>query len=315
MHKAAALSFASIAIISGGLISCGNNTDQVQVATGSVAAESAAKTAQSYSKARAYEAQGRSKKAAKLYDKIASDYPMSKEAPDSRLREAQIYYETGELIDSFEKYQLFIEHYTNHSKYSEAIERQAEVANAASTGKIKNNFLGLKSEIARSKVETMFTQVRDNAPYGKTAPIAQFRIGEMWQNDEDYNKAIQAYEDLYVKYPKHSLAPEAMYRVGDLLLKQSQDGNRNRGNLDTAETTFTDLTLLYPNSKQAKLAKQQLKNIAQSDISRSFSIAEFYEQKNQDKAALFYYNEVISKTKPGSEIYTRAQQRISALKN
>lgn len=314
MHKAA-VSFASIALISGGIISCSNSPDNVQLATGSVAVKSAEATAQAYSEARALQASGRTKKAAKLYGEIASDHPMSKEAPDSRLREAQLYYASGELIDAFEKYQFFIERYANHSKYSEAINRQAEVANAASTGIIQNNFLGLKSEIPRSKVATMFTQVRDNAPFGKTAPVAQFRLGEMWQADKNYTKAIKAYEDLYVKYPKTSLAPEAMYRVGELLLKQSQDGNRNRGNLDTAETTFTDLTLLYPNSKQAKQAKQQLKGIKQSDIRRSFDIAEFYEKKKQNKAAIFYYNEVITKTKPGSEMYSQAKQRIAALEN
>ncbi|MGJ8674229.1 outer membrane protein assembly factor BamD [Rubritalea sp.] len=312
MHKAA-VSFASIALISGGIISCGSNADKVQLATGTVAAKSASETAAEYSKARALEAEGRTKKAAKLYGKIASEHPMCEEAPDSRLREAQIYYNSGELIDSFEMYQLFIEKFANNSKYSEAINRQAEVANAASTGQIQNSFLGLKSKIPRSKVETMFNQVRDNAPFGKTAPVAQFRLAEMWQNDNNYNKAIKAYEDLYVKYPRTSLAPEAMYRVGELLLKQSQDGNRNRGNLDTAETTFTDLTLLYPNSKQATKAKQQLKQIAQSDIRRSFDIAEFYEQKKQYKAALFYYNEVIVKTKPNSEIHSLAKQRIAAL--
>lgn len=314
MHKAAVLSLASITLISGGVISCGNSPDDIQPATGSVAAESASKTATAYSRARTLEAKGKTKKAAKIYGKIAGDSPMSKEAADSRLREAQIYYERGKFIESFNKYQFFIEHFANHSKYSEAIERQAEVAHSASTGKIQNSFLGLKSEIPRPKVEKMFKQVRDNAPFGKTAPVAQFRLGEMWETDKNFGKAIKAYEDLYVRYPSSSLAPEAMYRVGNLLLKQSQDGNRNAGNLDTAQTTYTDLTLLYPSSKQAKQAKVHLKEIKQADIQRSFDIAEFYEKKNQNKAALFYYNEVVVKTKRGSQLNTLAKQRAAALK-
>ena len=74
-------------------------------------------------------------------------------------------------------------------------------------------------------------------------------------------KAIAAYEDLQVRYPKSSLAPEALFRVGSLLLKQTEDGNRNIGNLDTAKTTFTDLTLLDPNTKQTTAAKKMLKEI------------------------------------------------------
>jgi outer membrane protein assembly factor BamD len=313
MHKAALLSFGTLAIVSGGIVSCGNNAEKVQLATGTVSAESATETASNYSRARALESEGKTKKAAKLYGSIAGSHPMSKEAPDSRLREAQLYYKNGNLIESFDKYQLFIEQYANHSKYSEAINRQYEVVTAASTGEITNNFIGLKSEIARSKVQKMYNQVRDNAPFGATAPKSQFGLADMWQRDKDYAKAIKAYEDLYVKYPKSSLAPEAMFRVGNLLLEQSKDGNRNIGNLDTAQTTFTDLTLLYPSSKQAKLAKVKLKEIGQADIQRSFDIAEFYEKKDQNKAALFYYNEVVVKTKEGSQLNTLAKQRAAAL--
>ena len=315
MHKAPVLSLASIALISGGIISCGNNADKIQLATGTVAAESAKVTNSGYSEARALDANGQTKKAAKLYGRIADEQPMSKEAPDARLREAEQYYKEGDLLRSFDKYQLFIARYHNHSKYTEAITRQSEVTHAASDGEIQHNFLGLKSDIPRSKVEKMFIQVRDNAPYGKTAPKAQFGLGEMWQNNNNIEKAIKAYEDLYVRYPKSSLAPEALFRVGNLLLEQTEDGNRNRGNLDTAQTTFTDLTLLYPNSKQAKIAKQKIRQIEQADIQRSFSIAEFYEKKKQHDAAIFYYNEVMDTTKAGSELHRLSKQRIAALKN
>ncbi|MFT5882511.1 MAG: outer membrane protein assembly factor BamD (BamD/ComL family) [Crocinitomicaceae bacterium] len=313
MHKAAALSLASIIIATTGITSCGNSSDNVQIATGQVAQGSSVEANKLYSQARALEAQGRTKKAIKTYAKVANGYPMSPEAPDARIREAELLYAQGDLLKSFEKYQSFITQYRGTSQYDKAIQRQSDVAHAASNGEIKNSFLGLKSDIPRSKVEKMFIQVRDNAPFGPTAPKAQFGLAEMWQTDKNLDKAIKGYEDLYVRYPKSSLAPEALYRVGNLLLQQTEDGNRNRGNLDTANTTFTDLTLLYPNSKQAKSAKKILKGIKGSDIERSFSIAEFYEKKKQYPSAAFYYNEVIRATKSGSDLNQRAQQRLAAL--
>ncbi len=313
MHKAVALSFASIIIATTGITSCGNSNDNVQIATGQVAVGSAEDSNHLYSQARALEAKGSTKKAIKAYGKVADNYPMSKEAPDARIRQAELLYAQGDLIKSFDKYQSFITQYRGTSQYDKAIQRQSEVAHAASTGQIKNNFIGIKSDIPRSKVEKMFIQVRDNAPFGVTAPKAQFGLAEMWQKDKKLDKAIEAYEDLYVRYPKSSLAPEALYRVGNLLLKQTEDGNRNRGNLDTANTTFTDLTLLYPNTKQAKSAKSILKQIKGSDIQRSFGIAEFYEKKKQYPSAAFYYSEVIRATKSGSELNLRAKQRLEAL--
>ena len=254
MHKAVALSFASIVITTAAITSCGNSNDNVQIATGQVAVVNTGDSKLVYSHARALEAKGSTKKAIKAYAKVADGYPMSQEAPNSRIRQAELLYAQGESMKSFEKYQSFITQYRGTSQYNQAITRQSDIAHAAASGQIQNSFPGLKSDIPRSKVEKMFIQVRDNAPFGPTAPKAQFALAEMWQNDKNLGKAIKGYEELYVRYPKSSLAPEALFRVGNLLLKQTEDGNRNRGNLDTANTTFTDLTLLYPNTKQAKSA-------------------------------------------------------------
>lgn len=313
MHKAAVLSLASFALLPLSITSCSNNAEKIQLATGTVDQANSTAATEAFNQARNLESQGKTSKAIKAYARVANEAPLSEEAPKARLREAELLYSTGDLIKSFDKYQLFITQYRGTSEYNNAISRQAEVAHAASDGNITNSFFGLKSEIPRTKVAKMFAQVRDNAPFGATAPKAQFATGEMWQNDKNYSKAIAAYEDLYVRYPKSSLAPEALFRVGTLLLKQTEDGNRNRGNLDTANTTFTDLTLLYPNTPQAKKSKQILKDIKGSDIQRSFSIAEFYEKKKQYPSAAFYYNEVIQKTKSGSELNKQAKQRLAAI--
>ncbi|MFC4990700.1 outer membrane protein assembly factor BamD [Rubritalea tangerina] len=313
MQNAVALSLATITAICVGFTSCSNPNEKIQLASGQVGRANPELTAQLYSQARAYENQGNIKKAIKTYGNLAGDYPMANEAADARIREAELLYSQGELMQAFEKYQYFITQYRGTSQYDKAIVRQAEVAHAASTGQITNSFIGLKSDIPRTKVEKMFIQVRDNAPFGPTAPRAQFGLGEMWERDKNTAKAIKAYEDLYVKYPKSKYAPEALYRVGNLLLNQTEKGNRNRGNLDTANTTFTDLTLLYPNTKQAKSAKQKLKQIAQADVQRSFSIAEFYENKKQYPSAAFYYNEVIRNTKSGSQLHNQAKQRLAAI--
>ena len=97
------------------------------------------------------------------------------------------------------------------------------------------------------------------------------------------------------------------------MIDQTEKGNRNRGNLDTALTTFTDLTLLYPNSKQAKVAKEKIKFIEKADIQRSFSVAEFYAKKKQYSSAAFYYREVLRETAKGSEMHKIAQDHLDAL--
>jgi outer membrane protein assembly factor BamD len=301
MHKAFALSLTATALIVGTFTSCSNSGEKIQLATGQVAAESQPKATELYQEVQQLSAKGRNSKAAKLSIKLADKYPLSQEAPKARLFAADQLHQQGDLIKSFEQYQKFIEQHRGTAKYNHALAQQAVVAHAGADGTIQNSFLGLKSDIPRSKAETMLQQVRDNAPFA------------MWQRDNNFPKAILAYEDLYVKYPKSDLAPEALLRVGQLLIDQTEKGNRNRGNLDTALTTFTDLTLLYPNSKQAKVAKEKIKFIEKADIQRSFSVAEFYAKKKQYSSAAFYYREVLRETAKGSEMHKIAQDHLDAL--
>lgn len=314
MQKASVFTFASIAVLSVSLISCSNQaSSNLELADGTVAGAHASAATSAYAKAYGLEKSGNTKKAIKHYKRVASGFPLSKEAPEALLRAADLLYSSGKLLPSFETYELFLTRYNGSDQYNTALKRQAAVAHAAADGSIQNNFLGLKSDIARSKVETMLGQVRDNAPFADSAPKAQFTIGHMWESEDNLSKAIKAYEQVQLRYPKSSYAPESLYKVGSLLLKQAADGNRNKGNLDTAETTFTDLTLLYPNSKQAANAKKMLKQIKRSDIERSFGIAEFYEKKKQKASAIFYYREVVRQAKAGSQLHITAKQRISTL--
>lgn len=308
------LTLASVVALSGSIISCSNQaSNELQLATGTVAAEHKSVARDAYAKAYALETAGKTRKAIKQYNYVADGFRLSEEAPKALLRSANLLYNSGQLIKSFDTYQLFVSRYHSSDQYATALKRQEEVAHAAANGAIQNNFLGLKSNIPRSKVETMLGQVRDNAPHAHSAARAQFTIGHMWQSDKNLSKAIKAYEEVQVRYPKSNYAPEALYKVGNLLLEQAEKGNRNVGNLDTAKTTFTDLTLLYPNSKHAANAKKKIKQINKSDIQRSFDNAEFYEKKQQNTAAIFYYREVISKTKAGTELNTLAKNRVSAL--
>lgn len=308
MHKAVYFSLLAGVVL--GISSCGNGSDDLQLATGSIAGNNAGITKSLYGKGYSYEAAGNSSKAIDIYDELADKYPFSVEAPEARFRQAELLHKSGKLLKSFDAYQDFISRNYSNKLYSKALARQAEVAQAAAGGDIKYSFLGLKSNVAASKSEKMLIQVRDNAPHGATAPIAQFSIGRLWHANNNNAKAIKAYQEVQVRYPKSSLAPEALFRMGNLLINQSQSGNRNKANLESARNVFQDLRSLYPNSKQAKAAKSALANIASSDLKRSYDIAEFYHQKGEHASAVFYYREVLRQAKPGSDYYKMAQARL-----
>jgi outer membrane assembly lipoprotein YfiO len=219
----------------------------------------------------------------------------------------------GELIKAFDTYQLLISGYQGSHRYASALKRQESVAKAAANGIIKNNFLGMKTRIAPSKVETMLSQVRDNAPQAASAPRAQFANRKVWQNSGNAEKAIAAFRKISADYPDSPEAPEALYQIGEVLVLKTKKGNKNKANFDNATNIYNDLIQRYPNHKRVPDARKRIKSLRGQEIQRSFNVAEFYRKKDETKSAIFYYNEVLKKSK-GGPLRDQATRYIAELK-
>ncbi len=310
MKKALLYALVSSSILT--VVSCNNTIDQPRLADGALNNVGSSTANNYFAQAQRQEAAGKTSKAIKSYRYLADHFPIAPQAAQARYQQATLLYGQGELIKSFDAYQSFIEKYNSSNLYSQALARQQEVATAAAGGKIKNNFLGLKSNIAGATAAKMLTQVKNNAPYATSAPQAQFSIGELWQKRRNNLKAINAYKQVQKDYPNSKLTPEALYRVGTLLMNESATGNRNKASLDQARNVFLDLRQQYPSHPRAKDAKQKLSQLASSNVQRSYEIAEFYRKKGQAAAATIYYKEVI-KLSPSGSLHNLAKQRLASL--
>jgi tol-pal system protein YbgF len=85
------------------------------------------------------------------------------------------------------------------------------------------------------------------------ASNAQFYIGECYYSQSDYNKAIDAYDSCIEKYPKGNKAAAAQLKKGFALLAMDQKSAGVR--------ELRSLIQLSPNSTEADLARQRLKNL------------------------------------------------------
>jgi len=292
------------------LVSCGNS-DKIPLSGQTVVGEVATATTM-LTEAQAYQTSGKNRKALSTYKDIADDYPNSTAAPEAIYARAHMLDQQGDLIKAFDAYQDLIANYQGSHRYAAALKRQDAVAHAAANGVIKNSFLGMKTKIAPSKVETMLGQIRDNAPQADTAPKAQFAIGKVWQQSGNAEKAIAAYRRISSDYPDSAQAPEALYQIGEVLILKTKKGNKNKANFDNATNIYNELIQRYPSHKRAADARKRIKSLGGQEIQRSFNVAEFYRKKGNNKSAIFYYNEVLRKSKSGP-IRDQAKQRITEL--
>jgi outer membrane protein assembly factor BamD (BamD/ComL family) len=302
----------AVAMVAGVVLvaSCGND-DDVPMLAGNTQAASAEGEAL-YQKAKAADDRGKHSSAIKQYAKVADKYPFAPSSSQARLRQAELLEQDGEVVKSFDAYQKFLTRYQGSGMYAKALDKQAKMAQSAADGDVKSSFAGLKSKLSTEKTVEMLSKVRDNAPRSATSAKAQFTIGELYQSNDEAKDAIEAYRKLVRDQPESSYAPEALFRVGVVLMEEADRGNRNQATLDLAGEAFSDYLLQYPGHSKNAEARSMSKSLGGKDLQRSFEIAEFYDKSGQFESAKIYYRDVVKRSASG-EAHDKAKARLKAL--
>jgi tetratricopeptide (TPR) repeat protein len=290
--------------------SCGSDDDMIMLAGDTHSASSEGEAL--YAKAKATDDAGKSSSAIKQYNKMAEKYPFAPSAAQARFRQAELLEQKGDIQKSFDAYQKFLTRYQSSGLYSKALERQARMAQSAADGDVKSSFAGLKTKLSIEKTVEMLAAVRDNAPRSNTSAKAQFTIGELYQGKKESKNAIEAYRKSVSDQPESSYAPEALFRVGVVLLEEADRGNRNQATLELSREAFSDYLLQYPGHSKNAEARMLSSQIGGREINRSLDIAEFYDKSGQTESAKIYYREVLKRADSG-EAHDKAKSRLKAL--
>lgn len=266
-----------------------------------------------YQKAKTADDAGKSRKAIKLYDKMATDYPFAPSAEQARYRQGELLEAEGEVLDAFKAYDEFLTRYPGSSRYSKVLARQTSMAQSAAEGEVKSGFLGLKTKLSLEKTVEMLNKLAIQAPRSRTASKARFTIGELYQSRKNKSRqAIAAYRAVVTEQPDSPEAPEALFRVGMMLVEEANQGNQNQGNLDLAREAFDDYLLQYPGHSKNSEARAMLGSLKGKDVERSFGIAEFYLKTGKTEAAKVYYRDIVKKG-GSSEQANKSRERLKEL--
>jgi len=293
------------------LVSCGASKNAMPL-MGANTPELNAKGEELYQKARSQDEAGRTRPAIRNYDRMATRYPFAPSAAQARLRQAELLEQRGEVVRAFEAYQQFIDRYSGSGKYATVLARQAAMAQSAADGEVRSGFLGLKTRLALDRTVKMLEQIRDNAPQSRTASKAQFTVGQLYESRKKPAEAIAAYRRLVRDQPDAPEAPEALFRVGEILLAQADSGNRNQATLDLAREAYEDYLLQYPRHAKNAEARKRLGEIRSLNVKRTFETAAFYERTGQHEAARMYYRDVVKQAGSG-DLHDAARARLREL--
>jgi outer membrane protein assembly factor BamD (BamD/ComL family) len=241
---------------------------------------------------------------------IVEKYPFTKAAGEAAYDYAMLERQGGRLQDAFDAFQKFITDFRSSPRFTDAIQQQYEIAEEAKGGKKQSTLILVPMKLGTEDTVKLYKQIIANAPYGRFAPLAQFSIGEVYQDKGDKNSAVAAYQGVVDNYPSTKEAAEAQFRIGaisNIAARRTQDGE----NLSNTRDALNTYIATNPAGDRANEATALLSQVDENEASRSLDIGKFYEQQNKPKAAAIYYNEAL---KFGSaEAAQEARDRLAEL--
>lgn len=283
--------------------------DRVAPQANERAAQEAA-AAELLAKGRVAHEAGRIGRAQGIYQSVVKQYPFTPSGAEAAYQNAVIVRNTGKMDDAFDAFQNFLKDHRDSPRFNEAIEKQFEIAEEAKGGKRQRGLLMIPMKMNTSDVIGFYEKIIRNAPYGKYAPLAQFNIGEIYQDQKEKSKAVTAYQRVVESYPGTSQASEAQFRIGsisNIAAQRSEDAS----NLLTARDALRTYIASNPAGERKQETEQILAQVNTAEANQSLTIARFYKRIGKTKAAAIYLNEALKFGSP--EVSAEARTLLGEL--
>jgi outer membrane protein assembly factor BamD len=229
------------------------------------------------------------------FKKLIKHYPRSKEAPEAQYYIGKVQETLNKPYEAFKSYQVVIDKYPFSERAGEIVEIQYQIGNELLEGRNRHGKMAEVFIGGDDRVIDVFRTVIKNAPYGKYAAISQYKIGLYLKEKGLYDEARDEFEKTMNDYPTSEWAKAAQFQIAMADTKRSGNAQHEQKTTQIAIEGFKEFVKSHPESELTSQAKDQISRLRDKEAENNFVIAEFYEKKNNYKAARLYYNDIINK--------------------
>lgn len=256
--------------------------------------------------------QGRLRRAAKQFELLVRAWPESTEAAVAQLELARILDERRKTQKAFDEYQYLIEHFAGRFPYTEVIESQYRLAETVMNARhaTLGVFPGFRSP---DRAIPLFEQIVENAPGWERTPAAQFTVGQIHQDEGDFDLAIPAFESVQYRYPRSEYAPEAAYRQADCAYRIAMKMPYDEEAAAEARTYLDQFLAAFPRHEKADAARVQHEAVDRRLAGYLYERARFYDRlAHKPASALIVYRDFLDQF-PNAEQAPAARARADEL--
>ncbi|MEA1927312.1 MAG: outer membrane protein assembly factor BamD [Candidatus Auribacterota bacterium] len=259
---------------------------------------------------RILEEQGNYSGAIGWYDDLIDDYPNSDQAPDGLFRMGVCLEEEDDLLDAFDVYQDLLEEYPGKGSLEEILQREFEIGEAFMNGR-KKLFLFLRIRSGLGTAEDIFRAIVEKATFSKVSYRAQYGLGRVLQEQEEYEDAISEYKLVLSTYPGAPVLPQALFNLGICYYEIALDSDYDQREDDRALRHLNKYVQRFPDGPHIAEAREKIIEITDQKAEKAYNTAKFYDTGRLTPGAKIYYQEVIDRY-PESRYADKARARLEA---
>lgn len=255
---------------------------------------------------------------AKDWDRAIGEFEkMPTEYPNSKLTAEGVYYmgkaweqknDFGKAVDAYQK---LIDRYPYSDRIKDAIQREFEIAGDFANGE-KLKLWGIPILDGQQKALETYQHIVKNAPFGTFGDQAQFKIGDVYKTQEEFELAKKAYQAVIDEYPSSPLVADAKYQLGYVAMLEAKKSHFNEQTAERAIEDFKGFKSAYPENEKSVEADESIKALRAKKAQSMFETAAFYEKRGKFKSAGLYYKQVADNY-GDTPIASKAEERYTAM--
>lgn len=250
--------------------------------------------------------EGKLNKAMDETDKFRRFYADSELADENQYLRGEIRLRQGEYVNASEEFQQVISQYPATELYDDVIAQQYEIGDALFEQGVQRmakqrerewwqlqRYIPARRKKQLRQAADVYSGVIDNQPFTAEAAEAQFKLGRVHMELENYVEAAFEFRRVLEDYRGSEWLDEASYNLAKVYEAGSHPPEYDQEPSQLAIDAAEEFLLTYPNDPQGEEMQQMKAEMREKIATQRYQAVRFYERRSEINAARIYAEGIV----------------------
>lgn len=246
---------------------------------------------------------------------VTCAFPSSSYAADSFFYLGVAEYNLEEYDIANNAFNSYLKSQNNPQFFQEAVEYKYSIADKFVSG-ARRRINGSKKLPKWLSGQSMASEIYDEViaamPCHEIAAQALYSKGCLLWTLKNYRDAVDSFQMVIKRFPKHELAPESYLAISGVYVEQSAIEFQNPDVLAFADINYNRFKQEFPREERLEQVEQDVLTIKEQYANGLYETGLFYERKEQPWASVIYYQNAVLQF-PETDVAKRCQERLDVL--